>query len=383
MSGFYQLMMRNKGGGAKILNLESVNGATLDENFVFYNDSNQSYMYNKYFKTKVPIDLRNNNDILFKIKFKITGNQSGIFCADNSQASWYTFLSSYVNSSGALWVSIDANYRNPPTLQLNTYYYLKISRSRSDYNYKVEYSLDDINYTLIDNYHIVGTIPAMYMFFGSGASTGSNYGLIGYIDFKETDIIINGKSVLWVDNPSILLTVVGSLTITDDVVSGFDSSNYLTANNILSTTVGNKYVFEGEVSLSSISSTQYIFSFFCNSQTNSTVFGFAFRGTGKFMVVTTDGTNPSITEGTLSYQTDTTYKYKVETDLNTYVRVYINGNLDISISLSYTNIRAYDGTVYYGCFAFNKTLPLATGLMNFGNSYIVNNGTRYKLILPQ
>ena len=179
------------------------------------------------------------------------------------------------------------------------------------------------------------------------------------------------------------LTVVGSPTIIGDVVSEFSSSNYLTANNILSTTVGNKYVFEGEVRLSSISSTQYIFSFFCNSQTNSNVFGFAFRGTGKFMVVKTDGTNPSIIEGTLSYQTDTTYKYKVETDLNTYVRVYINGNLDISISLSYTNIQPYNGTVYYGCFAFNKALPLATGLMNFENSYIVNNGTRYKLLLPQ
>lgn len=189
----------DKGGGAKTLNLESVNGATLDENFVFYNDSSQSYLYNKYFKTKVPIDLRAySNDILFKIKFKITSGQSGIFCADASQKFFYTFLSGYVNSSNALWVSIDGSYRNPPTLQLNTYYYLKISKNSNSSIYKVEYSLDDINYTLIDNYVSSGQQSARYMFFGSGASPSSNYGLKGYIDFKETDIIINGQSVLWV-----------------------------------------------------------------------------------------------------------------------------------------------------------------------------------------
>ena len=189
----------DKGGGAKTLNLESVNGATLDSDYIFTNNQGGSWVsYPKYFKTKIPIDLRSYDyDTEFKIKFKTTRSQSGIFCADKSQTNWNRFFSGYVSGSNALWISIGGNYSNPPTLNLNTWYWFKMTHPKRTSDYKCEYSIDGVNYTLIYNY-FENTFAPKYMWLGAGASTGSEYTFSGSIDFKETDIIIDGKSVLWV-----------------------------------------------------------------------------------------------------------------------------------------------------------------------------------------
>ena len=189
----------DNGGGTKTLNLESVNGATLDSDYIFTNNQGGGFPFTcKYFKTKIPIDLRSSDySTELKIKFKVTGSQSGIFSADNSQTNWRRFFSGYFSGSNSLWISIDGNYSNPPTLNLNTWYWFKMTHTKNTFDYKCEYSINGVDYTLIYNYTENSSSP-MYMWLGAGASASSAYGFSGSIDFKETDIIIDGKSVLWV-----------------------------------------------------------------------------------------------------------------------------------------------------------------------------------------
>lgn len=196
MSALLSMMCEKK---TKTLNLESVNGATLDSDYIFTNNQGGSFPLScKYFKTKIPINLRSYDyDTEFKIKFKVTSSYSGLFCADKSQANWSRFFSGYFSGSNSLWISMSQNYYNPPTLNLNTWYWFKMTHPKQTGEFKCEYSANGTDYTLIYNY-LDNTISAMYMWLGAGASTGSEYGLSGSIDFKETDIIVNGQSVLWV-----------------------------------------------------------------------------------------------------------------------------------------------------------------------------------------
>ena len=185
------------------LKIESVNGATMDENYIFTNNQAnidpRTYPDTvKYFKTKEPIDLRNHNkDIEFRMKFKATASYSGLWCADKNEISWNWFFSGYVSGSKQLWVSINANFYNAPTIELDTWYWVKMTHVANSNTWTVEYSTDGTNYIFIYEYGYMLSIPAMYMWLGAGASTASTYGFSGSIDFKETDIIIDGKSVLW------------------------------------------------------------------------------------------------------------------------------------------------------------------------------------------
>ena len=181
------------------LNADPINGATLDENFIFTNNQGTQWNYDtKYFKTKEAYDIRNYNGTTtseVKMKFKFTNIQSGLFAATTDQLNWNYFLNAFISSSSALSVSTNAQSpSNTVTLTSNTWYWVRYSIAPGQGD-KVEYSADGINYTLI---YSPGNSPVkpMYMMFGAGASVSSPYGFSGEIDFKETNITINGEEVL-------------------------------------------------------------------------------------------------------------------------------------------------------------------------------------------
>lgn len=188
--------MGKKGG---TLQLESVGGATYDDDFIFTNNQGGSWNISpKYFKTKELIDMRNKEkNSEFKIKFKATSSQSGIFCADDTQDYWISFASGYVSSGSQLWIILNGFYENAPTLQLNTWYWIKITHIKNSDYWVIEYSTDGINYNTIYTKSYSTSQPSMYMWLGAGTSTGGKYTFSGSVDFKETDIVIDGKSVLW------------------------------------------------------------------------------------------------------------------------------------------------------------------------------------------
>lgn len=183
------------------LKIDPINGAEMDENYIFTNnqaDTDPQINTVKYFKTKEPIDARNHSkDIEFRMKFKVSSARSGFFCADPSQTSWNYFLSGYIFGSRQLGISINANAYGNVYIVLDTWYWVRMTHVANSNTWKVEYSTDGINYSLVYDFGYSLSIPAMYMWLGAGASTGSTYGFSGSIDFKETDIIIDGKSVLW------------------------------------------------------------------------------------------------------------------------------------------------------------------------------------------
>lgn len=190
------------------LQLDPINGAELDENYIFTNnqaDVDPRHNEVKYFKTKEQIDARNHSkDIEFRMKFKVSSARSGFFCADTSEISWNYFLSGYIFASRQLGISINANAYGNVYVDLDTWYWVRMTHVANSNTWKVEYSTDGINYSLVYEYGYSLSIPAMYMWLGAGASTGSAYGLSGSVDFKETDIIIDGKSVLWTTKKNII-----------------------------------------------------------------------------------------------------------------------------------------------------------------------------------
>lgn len=190
------------------LQLDPINGAELDENYIFTNnqaDIDPQINTVKYFKTKEPIDARNRSkDIEFRMKFKVSSVRSGFFCADPSQANWNSFLSGYIFTSRQLGISINANAYGNVYVDLDTWYWVRMTHVANSNTWKVEYSTDGINYSLVYDFGYSLSIPPMYMWLGAGASTGSTYGLSGSVDFKETDIIIDGKSVLWTTKKNII-----------------------------------------------------------------------------------------------------------------------------------------------------------------------------------
>lgn len=185
-------MMSSKGGGEKTLNLVSVHDAQLDENYIFTN--NQFGLWEddrlRYFKTPENIDLMNDtNNMEFKIKFQINDSKWG-------DGLWEANSCKGKTEALALQVYIAGSYQNAPTLSANTWYWARVTHTANSGVWRVEYSTDGTNYTLIGEFQNVSSQSAIMLF---GANSGAIYtGLDGKIDFKETDVIINGQSVLWV-----------------------------------------------------------------------------------------------------------------------------------------------------------------------------------------
>ena len=197
MSKLLAMMMSGGGGQKKVLNLEPVNGATYDSNYIMTGTTTSDNC--PYFITKEKIDLRNTaNKIELKMKFMATSTGSGFFKADISQTDWNKFCSCYVSGASQLWVSINGSYGSYSTVSLNSWIWLKITKPANSNYYTVERSIDGITYYNVYSKN-ADDINEMYMTFGYGASTGSTYGMHGKIDFRETDIKINDQSVLWVE----------------------------------------------------------------------------------------------------------------------------------------------------------------------------------------
>lgn len=188
--------MMSNSGGTKTLNLVSVGGATYDSDYIFertnYSDTS------KYFETKENIDLLNiNNSIELKIKCWFNSATNGLLKRQND----FNF-SFYYNAMQNLWCILSGSLAKEYVLQKsNRWLWIKVIRNSAESNPFFHYyiSLDGENYTEIYvGYSAYDNKQTDKMIFGVGSSTGTLYGLNGKIDFKETDIIINGQSVLWI-----------------------------------------------------------------------------------------------------------------------------------------------------------------------------------------
>lgn len=184
--------MMSNSGGTKTLNLVSVGGATYDSDYIFEKTVNNQ---TTYFETTEAVDILNsNNTVEFKIKFYYEANSNGIY-----KRATDTNFSGYISYNGLLWFVVNSNHSNDYALgTTGKWVWLKIQTANvGGVAFRCSVSFDGINYTSVTS-PFVPDYPSDKLRFGVGSSTGTNYGFIGKIDFKETDIIINGQSVLWV-----------------------------------------------------------------------------------------------------------------------------------------------------------------------------------------
>lgn len=182
-------MMSKSGGGAKTLNLVSVGGATYDSDYIYTNDGSL-----KYFETpnKIVYDMTDNFTI--KVKFLIENtNNNGVFRAYDLNV-WNGEVSLYSDNSFRLFVlATQIFYGN---ITNNIWVNLLIENIKNE-NKVLVYMKDENGYIYKDNYITYSSstdLTGKYKF----GNFNDTYKLNGKIDFKETDIIINGKSVLWI-----------------------------------------------------------------------------------------------------------------------------------------------------------------------------------------
>lgn len=114
-------------------------------------------------------------------------------------------------------------------LTASTTYYYKITFDGT--TYKLYLSTDNSNLILDITANSSQIIPSCVLYFGVGRTGTSSFG--GSIDLKYFSITVDGVEVFSGNKTGIDViepdnyTVVGSLTITDGVVSGFSARNYL------------------------------------------------------------------------------------------------------------------------------------------------------------
>ena len=378
MSSFRQLMMKRFHSAKNYMDLTVVGSPTISSGVVS-GFSSSNYLQISGFSNSIQ---NNNFEMVFKASCgQYTDGKHILFTFNTGSNTTIAFIN---NRLWVLWnnASIGTsslNFTNQ-NFVVGQYYFIKFKRVGNIAS--LSWGTDGVNFPneLTQDIGTVSLVNGVFQF-GYNAYITSN-GYSGSVDISASYIKIGTTKYEF--RFALPLTVVGSPTITDGVVSGFSSSDYLQTGAILPTDTGHQYVFEGQITTpANANSSRYIFSFYCNNAVGGAVFGFMCRSTSKFAVVTTNGqlNGSTIYEGS-SYQFNTIYKYRIETDLNTYVRLYIDDNLEMSQSLSYSGIKSYNGIVYLGAYADNKGNPLNSGSIDVGNSYIIIDGTKYILTLP-
>ena len=173
----------------KTLNLVSVGGATYDSNYIFENDGS-----NKFFETLDKISFSTNDEFVIKVKFFITQNQNnGIF--RSYDLNHYSGEFGIFNNNKDI-LSVMSTYVYQGTFYTNVWINCLIEHKKSEdtLHYVV---VDENNIKYVENNMRVSSskdLTGKYKF----GSYNNDHNIYGKIDFKETDIIINGQSVLWV-----------------------------------------------------------------------------------------------------------------------------------------------------------------------------------------
>lgn len=380
MSVFRQLMMKKK--GSKIyINPKLIaigDGITIDNGIATSSD-------NSYLKIDYIFDINHYNTWKFKTKVYFKSLQGNIFANINqdqvgfrigtdsdrnryymlisiSKGSWNRNVSSANNATVTnVWIWVEAEYTG-------SNYILRTSTDGESWTEQINVSMG----TKASNGD-----SSVYGFFGSGIP-GSTEFMDGYIDLMETKLYANGE--LWFECANdtgiftLPLTKVGSPTITDGVVSGFSSSNYIANNNSFDITSN----FEINLNLktwSGTGSSQYIMGLIGNVNW-SLYFGGIGTGIGS-------------SYGGSSYwnQLASGMTIGIPTNIN------IKGDgTDIIVTISQQGYSktstkpiselGFSGnyTLYFGRGA-STSLPFTSGEIDFNNSYEIRNGTKYNYVI--
>lgn len=384
MSVFSQLMMKKR--GSKIfINPKLVavgDGITINNGIATSSDN--SYLkidyifdinhYNTWkFKTKVYLKILNGN-----IFANINQDQVGFRIGTNSDRNRYYML---ISISKGNWNKNVSSPNNSAVTNVWTW----VEAEYTGTNYILRTSTDGETWTEQINVSM-GTKASngdssVYGFFGSGIP-GSTEFLNGYIDLLETKLYANGK--LWFECANdtgvfeLPLTKVGSPTVTDGVVSGFSSSNYLSLQQPFKLNADTVAEFVFKINISTIVAGTNFF-----GTLNSYGIVINMNGSGKLSVFIGDGSSWNIANGILTSS-------NLETNTDYFVKLIFNKqSISLLISTDGINYTGQSKTIvleqeyiynlYYGVGRLSGNY--FRGSIDFNNSYIIIDGTRYKFVI--
>lgn len=375
MSVFRQLMMKRFHSAANYMDLTVVGSPTIS------NGVASGFSANNYLISSQNFNPDNNIwEICIKFNmFSSNGSASGLLFPSSSGNSIALYITSdnilqfSLSSNGYSW-DIVSGY-NLFTLNLNTDYKLKIKFTGFSYDvYSYENNEWVIKASFISSVAIVNTKGIVL----GNTRPGTNIPFNGSIDLVNSYIKINNTKYQF--RFIMPLTVVGSPTITDSVVSGFSNSNYLTASKPSSITT---FELNIKFSFSSLSSYQFIFGdnlyngiqFQKNDDTNNTIRLRCSNGSSGYYIDILP--NPLL---------NTNYIFNIKINGTTAIVSYQVEGQQIVTNTYALNYAPVFGTSKW---IFGKRNPgfdepsYLLGSIDINNSYIKINGTKYILTLPQ
>lgn len=192
------MMSKSGGGGAKTLALRAYNGASYDENYIY----ERSYSgippeAGSYFYTENRVALYS-YDKSFEFKIKVLFSEGGSSPYRCPTGFTSTPFSLYFNAGYNIWTFFQGNRNSEYSANVNTWYYIKITKDANSNVMNSYVSTDGINYTPLHTYTITPDDTERDIVFGLGQTVSSAYNFNGKIDFSETDIKSNNRSILWV-----------------------------------------------------------------------------------------------------------------------------------------------------------------------------------------
>ena len=229
MSMFYELMMRKK----EQIMYATIKGTLTENDGVFSGFSASNYLVLQDDITEIPTDFEIQTRISipatnsgFAIHFlSYLGNSSGIRVFSSGKLNFY----SKNNDNNTVEII------GTTVLSLDTFYFIKIKKVGNTIT--LYSSTDKITWTTEGTTTTTSTIPltSKIGFGHCGNPNNNNYIFNGSIDLNNSYIKLG--STKYNLQAVVGYTVVGSPTITDGVVSGFSSANYLRLPQISAGTV--------------------------------------------------------------------------------------------------------------------------------------------------
>lgn len=375
MSVFRQLMMRKVHNEANYMDLTVVGSPTISNNVV----SNFSTV--NYVNSNVPFNPVNG---VWEVGIKLTTGdtsqeaiffRSAISAPANDERYGIALSIQYAQFKAAL--SFDGNsWVVPPRIityivQSNTTYFVKFGWTGSVYY--MDFSLDGVTYTRVISYDSSNGIYDGLTITQFGIFSYDNrYELpwLGSIDFNSSYIKLNG--VKYQFRFTMPLTKVGSPTITNNIISGFSTSNYFTANkNVNLSTQTVELVFD-------IKMTDFTSSGLCMFATNNFTIQFFADNNTSFKRINLGGQSAT---GTKQYELNTNYTikclFKVVNGSRQLEIYYLNGNSWVlDVTYTYLSFSSFDTFILGDNYTHSGT-RVFKGSYNLNNCYIKIDDTKY------
>ena len=325
MSVFRQLMMRRYHSVANYMDLTVVGSPTISNNVV----SNFSTV--DYVNSNVPFNPVNGVwEVGIKLTTGDTSQEAAFFRSAISapaNAGRYGISLTIQNAQFKAAFSFDGNsWVVPPKIityivQSNTTYFVKCGWTGSVYY--LDFSLDGVTYTRVISYDSSNGIYDGLTITQFGIFSYDNkYALpwLGSIDFNSSYIKLNG--VKYQFRFTMPLTVVGTPTITDGVVSGFTTSDYIRINPF--NNIGTQ---DFELATAFITNTSISMRIIATYGAGGTYTGLAITNLGAIRFTVYNGVNQYTVTSSQTYQIGIKY----------YIKCYRKGT-EVGIKVSTDNV---------------------------------------------